>query len=102
MTGDGLCCSLLCRLINEVSGIFVLLRAFRRGNISFSEMIRPLSGKNGVTVFGGQSVGKVFLDAEAMPSVFWCAVYGIAQNAERFRHFGDQGEIVATTAISIR
>ena len=87
MTGDGFCCGLLCRLINEVSGIFVLLRAFRRGNISFSEMIRPLPGKNGVAVLSGQGVGKVLLDTETVASIFRSAVYGIAQNAERFRHF---------------
>ena len=69
-------------LIDQISGILFLMGALGGCCIALLELVRPLARKHGVVVGGGQGVGNVLLDADAVAAVVGLTVDDIPSDAE--------------------
>lgn len=56
-------------VIHQIRGVLVLPRALGAGDFVRLEDIRPLAAEHGVAVGGGQRVGDVLVDTEAVSAV---------------------------------
>ena len=74
-------------MADKVCSVLVLPRALRGGNLIIPELIYPLSGIDAVAIRGGQGIGNIPLPAEAVSTVLWLAVNGVARDADDFLRY---------------
>ena len=74
-------------MANEIGSVLILTGALGAEYLTVLELIHTLTGIDAVAIRGGQGIGNIPLPAEAVSTVLWLAVNGVARDADDFLRY---------------